>query len=569
MTSPGFLRPCLVPCNSWRGNLKQKWNGIAVGADGNLYCAPQHADSLLAIRPEVREVTNIGLPFLFCKVQLDGIAAALDGKLYFTPIMNFSEVDEFGERKFIDGPGQRACVLSFDPVHGTFSHFVQKLDLEGVKAVESNSCLEYGLFCGIAAAGNGKLYCPPSNAAGVAVIDPIKSTVSFIQGAGRGSQRNRWAGIALAADGRLYCAPARARSVLVITPDNDELHFMNDEDLFDECGAARYWQQDENGDWEAVHDAEAGDIHCWSGIAAARNGKLYCAPQDGDAVLVIDPAAWRLSYIKLNTQSPACMSLQFMKNKWAGIVEAADGRLYCAPWCVDCVLVIDPRYATTSFIPVSCWDIVAEHDVCGSFRCDPSHQHEPNSCNFQWCGIAAAGGRIWCAPDSAEDVLSLIVPKEDLTSVLRLGCCLDFVVATEFGEKVDCHRSVVASTSRVFRSMVESGFREGQEHKVCLKDVSHETVKQLVEYIYSGTLPREANVRELVGLAHQFELDHLLAECVEVLVSDINRDNVVDVAHLLKLHSGASFEAARMWRTFQNTLRKDAVLFNACMEGFC
>ena len=97
----------------------------------------------------------------------------------------------------------------------------------------------------IGAATNGKVCCPPTNASAVAVYDPLQKRISFIQGAGRSSQRNKWAGIAMAPDGHLFCAPARARSVLVIDPDHDALDFIYNDDLFDMCGAVKYWTQDE------------------------------------------------------------------------------------------------------------------------------------------------------------------------------------------------------------------------------------------------------------------------------------------------------------------------------------
>ena len=576
LSTYGFLRPSRVPYDAVCGARNQKYAFIVVGKNGDVYCIPEHSDKMLAIRAETNDLNCINLPYLWTHVQFDGVVASDDGCLYFAPVMCCSG-DAFPYSWFIEAltsnvnsraeyfdmvsrltqppfrlPQSGLCVLVFDTVRESFSHIVQPLELELVDTVLGADCrVEYSLFGGVAAADNGKVYCPPTNSGSVAVYDPSQKRISFIQGAGRSSQRNKWAGIAMAPDGHLFCAPARARSVLVINPVNDALNFIYDEALFDRCGAVKYWTQDEvSGAWKSLPDYEAGDTHCWSGIAVARNGKLYCAPLDSNAVLVIDPDTWNLSCIPLPGDA-----FNLLRNKWAGITPAGDGRLYCAPWCVDCILVIDPRYSTLSFIQVPSCDVVP---------CVP--HYSPNKCCFQWCGIAASNDRIWCTPDQAEELLTLLVPKENLSFLLQSSCHFDLVIASENGEQVRCHQCVVASASRVLRTMLSSGFREAREGRICLKDVSDATIKDLVAYLYEGTLPQKANVTELTGLAHRYELNHLLALCLEALLSGLNGDNVVPMQHMLKQYSTASFESAGMWRIFRHIVRSDDLLYFTFME---
>lgn len=266
-----------------------------------------------------------------------------------------------------------------------------------------------GDFGGIAMAGNGKLYCPPLEGDSVAVIDPRgDGDIRFIPGAGRGSQRNKWWGITSDADGWLYCAPARARFVLVIDPINDRLHRIWDDSVFDHCGAVRYEFEDEDGDIDYLHDAEAGDIHCWSGIACASNGKLFCAPQDASAILVIDARTWGLSYIDLHVEGAQ------RSNKWAGIVSAEDGFLYCAPWCMDQILVIDPIHQSQAYIHL--FDVDPERDA------------------YMWCGIAASHGHVWCAPDRAHEVLRLKTARRCHVRVLGSSVPLLSISALEWNE---------------------------------------------------------------------------------------------------------------------------------------
>ncbi|CAE8625226.1 unnamed protein product [Polarella glacialis] len=585
MSGSGFLRPSLVPCRSWQGwNRKQRWGGMAVGSNGDVYCCPQDAEDLLVIQPKTRDIKHIKLPYLFRNVQLDGMAVAPDGRLYFSPIVRSRELYEPYEGFFealeenvesheeilrnypfrdVDGYDclWRACVLTFDTVSESYSHFVQKLDPSDIEDAFECS-FSSGLFGGMAAAGNGKLYCPPTNASAVAVVDPASKQISFIMGAGRNTQQDKWAGIALAENGLLYCAPARARSVLVINPADDTLDFITDQTVFDECGVVRYPLFDFIDGDEPLWDYEADDIHCWSGIAMADNGKLFCAPQDANAVLVIDPDTWALSFIPL-----APLHLGTLKDKWAGIVKAADGRLYCAPWCVDCVLVIDPRFATLSLIPFLFWDVRAEHGLCQWFKADPA-AYVPRECYWQWCGIAASEGRIWCAPDRADEVLTLLLPKDNLISLLRSGYHFDLTVTSESGGHVRCHQSVIGSASRVLDTMLAGDFREGQEGRICLREVSPATVTHFVEHIYSGLLPRGADVKELAELAHQYELDQLLGQCLQdALPSSLNEASVADAARFFKRHSTASFEALELWHTFKYAVSRDEGLCSSVVEA--
>ena len=107
--------------------------------------------------------------------------------------------------------------MLFHPATKTFSRRVQPMDRGHIGSMfDQPGVFEYGLFEGIAAAGNGKLYCPPSNCGVVAVCDPVSQSIEFIAGAGLGSQHNKWAGIVMSPNGFLFCAPARARCVLMM-----------------------------------------------------------------------------------------------------------------------------------------------------------------------------------------------------------------------------------------------------------------------------------------------------------------------------------------------------------------
>ena len=341
----------------------------------------------------------------------------------------------------------------------------------------------------------------------------------------------------------MFCSPGRARAVLAIDTNSDSLHFIQNDHLFDKSGAAQY--TDDNGD--LIMDYDAGDIHVWSGIALGSNSKLYCAPCDAVSILVIDSCTWHLSTIDLNVipGGPALDS----SNKWSGIALAEDGRLYCAPWCVSSVLVIDPGYDIAGYVHVPTWDPWYERHA------------------YKWSGIVAARGRIWCSSDSAGSILTMLTPKPNLTGMSRVEDSSDLVkVVASDGTYLRCRRSIMVLASEVLRNMFSSGLRESQESSVTLSNVSGPSVQKFLQYLQSGRLPPCSNSIELASLAHMYEMEHLLALCLADILSRVNELTVGGAAYALQLYSTTTPEASRCWEKFVTKVASDRTLVTEALN---
>ena len=218
-----------------------------------------------------------------------------------------------------------------------------------------------GKWRDMAALGD-KLYCSPSGASGVLVIDPLAGTTTAIPCAGVAGS-SKWAGIA-AWGGRLYCAPNDAPGVLVIDQQAGTTSVIN----CDVAGTAK-----------------------WDGIAAWGD-KLYCAPVQASGVLVIDPQAGTTRVIQCGVAG---------SNKWMGIVAWGD-RLYCAPLNAPGILEINPQAGTTTVIECPAGDFkwMGIAALGGKLYCAP-HRASSVLVYSDENTLAAAGGGTTKADASA------------------------------------------------------------------------------------------------------------------------------------------------------------------------
>mmetsp|Transcript_62307 Transcript_62307/g.202025 ORF Transcript_62307/g.202025 Transcript_62307/m.202025 type:complete len:580 (+) Transcript_62307:51-1790(+) len=540
-------QPCHLRLSEGVGT-ESKYCGIVPASDGRLYCVPQDAKKLLVISPDVHSVEYVDLPFAVLvdadnaelAPSFSGIAEAPDGKLYFSADSWGMRAD-FRLREHISsieadplkapdpsswpsGWDRGFSVLVYDPGQKSFSH-IYTVDNPPC----SHDCIEFergNLFGGIAAAPNGKLYCPPQSTVFVLVVDPSAQSISYIEGAGRASRRNNWSGIALGVDGLLYCSPQTETGVRVIDPESDSLHYMWDKHVF---RAAGYGSWDED-------DVDDQDLDLWSGIAAATNGKLYCSPLDSKVVLVIDPHSWSLGYI-----DGAGTEIE----KWGGITAASDGRLYCAPFNSNHILVIDPIFEVLSWIEVPY----------------PS----PWGYEDKWWGVAADRGRLWCAPHSADTLLTMCLPKTDNSAFFRDPKHHDMALVTEDGSRVGCHRLFIKSASAVFERMLAGEFAEGKNAEVVVRGISASTLKAVVQHIYGGSVPKGVDHNELARVADAYGLDALQVQCLQSLVDQCRDGNeVVKVARVLRsMRAGecdAMVEVTDAWYQFKEKVLSDRYL---------
>lgn len=105
--------------------------------------------------------------------------------------------------------------------------------------------------------------------------------------------------------------------------------------------------------------------------------------------------------------------------------------------------------------------------------------------------------------------------------------------------ELHCHRAVLAKSSEVFDRMLSTDMKEGIRHRVVIQNASTDTLRKLLEYIYTGdiaeTIPL-SQLGELICLGNQYGLIWLAEACALRLSNMLCPENVVNILQELRKH---------------------------------
>ena len=138
--------------------------------------------------------------------------------------------------------------------------------------------------------------------------------------------------------------------------------------------------------------------------------------------------------------------------------------------------------------------------------------------------------------------------RGDMLNLYRDKALVDAGIKS--GEKVfKVHKAILASQSPVFRKMFEVDMREKRSGviKISDPDVSPELVSDLVTYLYTGDAPGiHTRAKELLKVAHLYEIPRLLRMCENELQKSITASNVCNLLLLAELHAAQDLKAKCM-----------------------
>ncbi|XP_054713332.1 speckle-type POZ protein-like [Uloborus diversus] len=154
-------------------------------------------------------------------------------------------------------------------------------------------------------------------------------------------------------------------------------------------------------------------------------------------------------------------------------------------------------------------------------------------------------------------------------------------VTLKVGEhQFQAHKIILASRSRVFDGMFDSGMKESKENVVEILDMELSTAKEMLQYIYTGKLEELTMERALVlyVAADRYDLQELRRWCKEFILENVSHHDVCRVAELAELHTDEDLaKAARrvfkenskiilISKTWRDFAKNNPVLYSNIME---
>lgn len=266
--------------------------GAVIAPNGDLWVIPRNLGLFVIVHPDgtVEEVSGGLTEAEHLELNISGGTLGPDGLIYCPP-------------------RDSNYVLIIDPRTRTVTKETYGLDLSDSAIVGTQD-----KYTGIVLGVDGKLYCAPTSACQVLVIDPYTQTAEFTDyGTTLASGTRKWLGAVLAPNGKIYCPPYQHGFMLVIDPCAGTLELID-------------------------FGLDFSGIAKWSGGAVGADGRLYFTPRQATGVLIVD--CWsHTAEIK-----DYGLTMTLGDNKWTRMVNGADGKLYCSPATAVGynVLVIDP-----------------------------------------------------------------------------------------------------------------------------------------------------------------------------------------------------------------------------------
>lgn len=135
----------------------------------------------------------------------------------------------------------------------------------------------------------------------------------------------------------------------------------------------------------------------------------------------------------------------------------------------------------------------------------------------------------------------------DMRGMLESGLHADVTFVLEGGQKMKAHKCIIASRCEVFSNMFLHSMKEQQEAVITVQDVTSQTFKYLLEYIYTDQLNPQSlevpdQVIELLIAANKYDLERLKRLCEKHLVSLIDIDSALELLQLSDRHQGTELK---------------------------
>ncbi|XP_008792194.2 BTB/POZ domain-containing protein At1g01640 [Phoenix dactylifera] len=120
-----------------------------------------------------------------------------------------------------------------------------------------------------------------------------------------------------------------------------------------------------------------------------------------------------------------------------------------------------------------------------------------------------------------------------LVLALRDGIHTDIMVKPGTGAPLAAHRALLATKSEIFRTMLGSDeCKAPAEDTISLPELSHDELKCLLEFLYTGSLPQESTDKHLYSMlvaADKYDIPFLRKVCEHQILDSLDSSNALDI----------------------------------------
>ncbi|KAL6980806.1 hypothetical protein U1Q18_022445 [Sarracenia purpurea var. burkii] len=143
------------------------------------------------------------------------------------------------------------------------------------------------------------------------------------------------------------------------------------------------------------------------------------------------------------------------------------------------------------------------------------------------------------------------------------------VVPGDNGHPIPVHRALLAARSEIFKNMLDSdGCKAPPNDAIALPELNYDEAEALMEFLYSGTLPKDKAERHVYSLsiaADKYDIPFLRKFCEHRMLGTLNWSNALDVLEVSDVCSNQILKETALSFIVKNM---EDVVFSARFDAF-
>ncbi|XP_072974666.1 BTB/POZ domain-containing protein At3g56230-like [Typha angustifolia] len=184
-------------------------------------------------------------------------------------------------------------------------------------------------------------------------------------------------------------------------------------------------------------------------------------------------------------------------------------------------------------------------------------------------GIADAFTRIEEMEERKEEMNEKLGFLESLVVALEDEIHTDILIKPGTGPPIPAHRALLATRSEIFKNILASDeCKAPAEDSISLPELTHEELKCLLEFLYSGSLPLEMAKQHSFALliaADKYDIPFLKKFCERQISSSLDPSNALQVLEVSDACSNGILREQAMNSIVRHV---DEVVFSSSYEEF-